>query len=313
MDELLKELRTSGVGCWVRGEFSGAGSYCDDLVLLAPTRSALQTQMTICEDYAMRHNLVFSTNPDPDKSKTKCLLFRLNAREEKPAKIILNGQGLPWVENATHLGHELHTTWSHDMDCRLRRFSYIGVTTELLGIFQYAHPIQKLTAIQTYACALYGSNLWDLYGQAASQMFTCWNVSVRDSWGLSRLTRTYIVDHLLSGSLPPVRQLVIRRYIRFVQSLVSSDNPVILALSHWAVKTVKSITGLNVFNIRHEFGCDPLHNGPTNFSTKKTDVPQNCEENLVLLSDLLHQREEEMDPDIVSELDILINNICISG
>ena len=205
------------------------------------------------------------------------LVIWAKCREEKPVQIVLNGRGLPWVDNATHLGHELHTSGSQDMDCRLRRFSFIGVTTELLGIFQYAHPMEKLTAIQTYACALYGSNLWDLYGQAASQMFTCWNVSVRDAWGLSRLTRTYIVDHLLSGSLPPIRQLVIRRYIRFLQSLVTSDNPVILTLSHWAVKTVKSITGLNVVNIRQEFGCDPLQNGPTNFSTKKRDVPANCE------------------------------------
>ena len=67
MDELLQELRSSGVGCWVRGEYAGAGSYCDDLVLLEPTRSALQIQMSICEDYALRHNLMFSTHPDPSK------------------------------------------------------------------------------------------------------------------------------------------------------------------------------------------------------------------------------------------------------
>ena len=196
------------------------------------------------------------------------------------------------------------------MDCRLRRNAYIGVTKELLGMFKYAHPLQKLTAIQTYACALYGSNLWDLYGPAASQMFTCWNISVRDAWGVSRLTRTYIVDHLLSCSLPPIRQLVIRRYIGFVQSLVTSKNPVISTLSNWAVNTVRSNTGLNLFNIRNEFERDPLLYGSTQFSTKKKDIPENCEENIVLLSNLLQQREEEMDPDIVLELDIVINNVC---
>ena len=228
-------------------------SYCDDLVLLAPTRSALQKQMSICEDYARRHNLVFSTHPDPKKSKTKCLLFRLHAREEAPAKIMLNGHTLPWVDNATHLGHELHTTGSQDMDCRMRRGAYIGETTELLGIFQYAHPLQKLTAIQTYACAMYGSNLWNLYGPAACQMYKCWNVSVRYAWGVSRLTRTYIVDNLLSGSLPPIRQLVIRRYVRFVQGLTTSSNPVLSTLSQWATNTVQSVTGLNMTNIRQEF------------------------------------------------------------
>ena len=102
------------------------------------------------------------------------------------------------------------------MDCRIRQGAYIGKTTDLLGIFKYAHPLQKLTAIQTYACALYGSNLWDLYGPKVNQMYKCWNISVRDAWGVSRLTRTYIVDNLLSAHLPPIRKLVIRRYIRFV-------------------------------------------------------------------------------------------------
>ena len=145
----------------------------------------------------------------PKKSKTKGLLARRHLRKEK--SVLLNGHPIPWVENAAHLVHELHTTGSQDFDCRMRRVAHIGETTELLGIFQNAHPLQKLAAIQTYACALYGSNLWDPYGPAACQTYKCWNVSVRDAWGVTRLTRTYIGDHLLAGSLPPIRQLVLRR------------------------------------------------------------------------------------------------------
>ena len=299
-------------GYRVQGVFAGAGSYCDDLVLLAPTRSALQIQMSFCEDYARRHNLVFSTHPDPQKSKTKCVLFRLHAREEKPAKILLNGNALPWVDNAAHLEHELHTTGNQDFDCRQRRSAYIGQTTELLGIFQYAHPLQKLAAIQTYACALYGSNLWNLYGPAAGQMFKCWNVTVRDAWGVTRLTRTHIVDHLLSGNLSPIKQLVIRRYIRFVQGLVKSQNQVLSVLSHWAVNTVQSVTGLNVANIRQEFGLNPLLYGPTLFSVKKKDITEIDQNNMDLLGELLQQKHDEIDPDTILELDGLINNICQS-
>ena len=118
------------------------------------------------------------------------------------------------------------------------------------------------------------------------------------------------MDHLLSGFLPTIRQLVIRRYIRFVQGLIASDNPVLRTLSDWPVKTAQSITGLNVLNIRQEFGQDPLLYGPTQFSTNKREIPENGEENIDLLADLLQQRQEEMDPDILPELDILIDNIC---
>ena len=138
MDDLLLELRNSGLGCYVGGLFAGAGSYCDDLVLLGPTRSSLQSMMSICENYAKRHNLVFSTDPNPDKIKTKCLLFRLNNKEESPVKVILNNQPLPWVEHAAHLGHEFHTSGLQELDCNMRRAAYIGKYVELLNVFKYA-------------------------------------------------------------------------------------------------------------------------------------------------------------------------------
>ena len=170
--------------------------------------------------------------------------------------------------------------------------------------------MQKLMVIQTYACALYGSNLWNLYGSSAEQVYKCWNISVRDAWGVPRLTRTYIVDNLLSGFLPPIKQLVIRRYVQFVQGLVTSSNPVLSTLSHWAIKTVQSTTGLNVANIRHEFGLDPLLHGSTLFTVKRKQIPENHEEDLKLLADLLAQQLVEPEPNIVSELQTVIDNIC---
>ena len=133
---------------------------------------------------------------------------------------------------------------------------------------------------------------------------------MRDAWGMTRLTRTHIVDHLLTDTLPPIRQLIVRRYIRFVQSLVSSENPVLSVLSHWAVKTVQSVTGSNVAKIRQEFGRDPLLYGPTLFFVKKKDISENDKENIDLLKELFQQKQDELDPDMVLELEGLIDNIC---
>ena len=41
IDELLQMLRRSGVGCYIGGRFFGAMGYADDLILLAPCRSAM--------------------------------------------------------------------------------------------------------------------------------------------------------------------------------------------------------------------------------------------------------------------------------
>ena len=107
MDDLIMKLRRSGVGCHIGGVFCGVTGYADDLLLLAPSRSAMETMLRICEDYAEENNLEFSTDPDPVKSKSKCIFMQGKMRHPKPVNLKLYGVDLPWVRTATHLGHEL--------------------------------------------------------------------------------------------------------------------------------------------------------------------------------------------------------------
>ena len=71
IDDLIAELRKSGVGCYIGGRFLGAAGYADDLILLAPCRSAMAQMVKICENFGEKNNLMFSTDTNPAKSKTK--------------------------------------------------------------------------------------------------------------------------------------------------------------------------------------------------------------------------------------------------
>ena len=95
------------------GYFLGAMGYADDVTLLAPTRQGLQLMLNICETYAVSHSMLFSTDKDPVKSKTKCMLFSTtrSAKEVKP--VCLNGYELLWVDSAKHLGNYLSTKISY--------------------------------------------------------------------------------------------------------------------------------------------------------------------------------------------------------
>ena len=53
MNELLQELRNSSLGCYVGGVFAGAGSYCDDLVLLAPTQCIRRFQNNVLHSFGL--------------------------------------------------------------------------------------------------------------------------------------------------------------------------------------------------------------------------------------------------------------------
>ena len=107
LDTLLAKLRESGVGCHLGGSYFGAFGYADDVTLLAPTRQGLQVMLDICEEFSSSHSMLFSTDPVPAKSKTKCLFFSRKRSSEQVMNVTLNGDTLPWVTTAKHLGNQL--------------------------------------------------------------------------------------------------------------------------------------------------------------------------------------------------------------
>ena len=72
-DPLLQRLRDLGLGAHVAGLFMGAVCYADDVLLIAPTRSAMQRMLYEMEAFADESNITFSTNALPSKSKSKCI------------------------------------------------------------------------------------------------------------------------------------------------------------------------------------------------------------------------------------------------
>ena len=50
----MSELRNSGVGCHLADLFVAVILYADDLTLMAPSRSAMQKLLDVCEEYSSR-------------------------------------------------------------------------------------------------------------------------------------------------------------------------------------------------------------------------------------------------------------------
>ena len=133
IDKLLLDLQSSGLGCHVGNYFYGASAYADDIILLSPTRSDLQDMFNMCFDYFEDHDITISTNPDPAKSKTKCIFFPYGK------SIFMGEKELPWVDSWPHLGNNIHRndfaypgngSFSHDL--LVKRGSFIG---KFHGIF----------------------------------------------------------------------------------------------------------------------------------------------------------------------------------
>ena len=66
----LNHLQATGVGCYVGGAWVDSLSNADDMVLLAPPVTAVQTLLEVCRAYAGPRDIVYNT------TKTVCILVR---------------------------------------------------------------------------------------------------------------------------------------------------------------------------------------------------------------------------------------------
>ena len=106
LDNLLKELRMLGVGCYVANVFLCTTAYADNLLLMSRTRSSMATMLKVCKRFAAEHNMSFSVHEVPSKTKVVYMCGDMTLRAY-PAPLQLNGRDLPYVTTWLHLGHIL--------------------------------------------------------------------------------------------------------------------------------------------------------------------------------------------------------------
>ena len=90
IDDLLKKLRASGIGCHILSIFLAAIMFADNLALLAPTRGAMQEMILICHKY---HSEYFLTC---NAKKTKSMIFGdgPSSLDPEPLNILTSGPTL---------------------------------------------------------------------------------------------------------------------------------------------------------------------------------------------------------------------------
>ena len=121
------------------GWWYGAACYADDLVLLAPARTAAVMMLECCEKFATSHNLQFSTDPVPEKYKSKCIFIcGKQTRLRKPDNLTLFGAELPTVVSDDQLGHVLHQPGTMD-HALVKRTRFIYKTVGIRESFSFAY------------------------------------------------------------------------------------------------------------------------------------------------------------------------------
>ena len=143
----------------------------------------MQLMLDTCQRVAAKYNLQFSTDPNPEKSKTECIFVcGLAKPRKKPDKLILDGKQLPWVESAHHLGHILHQSGTMQKDISVKKATFIDNSVEVRETFGFASPSEILQAVKLYMGSHYGSMLWELDSDMATKYFNAWTICVKLAW-----------------------------------------------------------------------------------------------------------------------------------
>ena len=319
MDEILISLRNLGVGCYVGEVFMGAMGYADDLVLLAPTRTAMEMMLKACEDFGAKNNLLFSTYPDAKKSKTKCVFMCGRKKLDKPSPLTLYGRELPFVRSATHLGNELCEDGTMDMDTKEKTAAFITRSLEIREQFSFAHPMEMLRAVKVYCCDHYGAMLWDLQGVLATKYFNSWKTCIKLAWGVPRATHSYFLDYL-SGGLSTVKRDIIARYASFYKSLLSSPCREVNILARMVAKDVRTTTSRNLRLVEAESGGLTWAATPWKIregcAAEEPDVPRVDSWRIPYLGKLLEERDDlvykGVETEQVENVQELIDSLCIN-
>ena len=218
----------------------------------------------ICSEYAQEHNLKFSTNVNPVKSKTKCLAFLKNQRVIKP--MTLCGDNLPWVAKGKHLGNIVENK-SDGMkkDLIVKRAQYIQKNNELNQEFFFTHPDTKFEVNMIYNSHFSGSPLWDLFSREMEMLENSWNMSFRVMYDLPLQTHRYFVERI--SRKPHARSMIMKRFLRFCELILKSKKKALKTVFVIIRRNVNSVTGRNLRKLM--------------FMTGKTDISELSSDDII--------------------------------
>ena len=128
-----------------------------------------------------------------------------------------------------------------------KRAQYIQRSNELLQEFHFAHYSTKLKLNSVYNSHFSGSNCWDLTSRAAQMFEGTFNRNIKLTLNLPYPTHRNILPVI--SHVKPLRTILAKRFLTFVEKLRNSDKPVLRNTISLVENDTRTVTGRNLRNI----------------------------------------------------------------
>ena len=236
-----------------------------------------------CFEYASKHNLIFSTNDDPKKSKTKCIAFL--RKERKLRNLRLGDKNLPWVSSIKHLG----STITNNLECMMdqdmleKRAIYCAKNNELVQEFYFAHQKTKVWINNVYNTSFYSSPLWDITSKCFQKLENSWNVSQRVMLDLPRESHRFFIEPL--SNTRHITKSLKKRFIAFINKVKGSEKYVLRHVLKKIERDCVSTTGRNIRTLLLDHHATDISDINLDRAPYK-EVPKHDEWKIVLIDEI---------------------------
>ena len=169
MEPLIDRVIKCNKGCQVAGKCCAIFIYADDVILVSPTRGAMQILLNICDVFAFEYGLKFNLG------KCKVILFLTSRREVLP--LTLNDTQLEITDCDKHLGHVLNN--NGDIINFAKIISDLKSKANVLcREFNFLDHFVKAKLFNVNCTSFYGISLLNLSSQQFEQHCVAWTVSI---------------------------------------------------------------------------------------------------------------------------------------
>lgn len=226
MNDLIVELRKTKVGCHIGNMCINNLSYADDMVLLSPSINGLRRLISVCEQYAKEHGLIYNVN------KSEMMVFKAGRGPLKVPPLYLNNTPVKRVERFKYLGHILNEHLTDDDDIERERRALAVRCNMLARRFAKCDVNVKNILFKTYCQNFYTCHLWTNFSRKAHSTI---RVQYNDAYRiLMKLPRYNSASNMFaSAGVNDFFAIIRSRIASFWLRIRSSGNTILNTLSEY--------------------------------------------------------------------------------
>ena len=219
--DVLSAVVNTHIGCNIGGVMINVLAYADDIVLLAPSWSAMQNLIVVLETNSKDIDMVCNVD------KTLCMVFkpkcRTNIVTSQFPNLMINDKPLYFVDEFRYLGHIINHDFTDDNDIKREIRNLFMRTNLLIRRFNKCSVAVKCMLFKSYCVCLYDAALWSTFRACTFQKLkSAYNKCVKIFFGYSR---SYSVTSMLQEIGLPTFSVLMHNYrLSFLQQWTNSIN-----------------------------------------------------------------------------------------